>query len=85
MTFEDCVLECCKNQELVEQFNRLTGKKVLVQFYEKRQPIVQMIDEATGYQRVLDQNSHEDMQAFITFVFEYIWSPLIESEKCLEN
>ena len=77
MNFKDCVLECCQNRELVSNYNRLTGCNVLSNIYDNRVPIVKMIDEATEYQKILDEKSHEDIQGFIDFIYWYIWYPLI--------
>ena len=74
MTFNDCVLECCKSHELIKGFNRLTKRNVLT---DTRPPIVRMIDASTGYQKELDKKAHEDMQVFMTFIFEVIWMPLV--------
>ena len=45
---------------------------------DSRPPIVKMVDDATGYQKVIDDLAHKEMQAFISFVFEVIWIPLLE-------
>lgn len=76
MSFQECLMECCSNQELVKQFNRLTGRKVLDNIYDKRASIIKMVDESTGYQKELDKKANEDMQFFISFVFEFIWLPV---------
>lgn len=39
-----------------------------------------MIDESTGYQEVLDKQAHEDFQAFIMFIMEFVWIPLLIKE-----
>jgi hypothetical protein len=76
MTFNDCVLECCQHRDLIKQFDRLTGCHVSRVLLDTRAPIVKMIDEATGYQKVLDEEAHGDMRVFITFIFECIWCRL---------
>ena len=76
MTFEECLRECLMNQELVKEFDRLQGTHLMSLVRDTRAPIVRMIDKATGYQEVLDRQHHEDMQKFITFAYEYIWSRL---------
>jgi hypothetical protein len=73
MTFNDCLLECVRTPELIKEFDRLQGSNVMRIFYDKRAPITKMIDEATGYQKVLDAKAYEDMQKFISFCFEYIY------------
>lgn len=79
MNFQDCVSECCQTRELVKEYNRLTGRNVLSNIYDTRAPITRMIDESTGYQKVLDEKAHEDMQEFISFIFEYVWLPVVEN------
>ena len=71
--FECCLKEACKYGDLVAQFDRLTGRHVTRVLYDTRPPIVRMVDEATGFQKVLDKEAQQDMRAFIAFVFEYIW------------
>ncbi len=80
MTFNDCALECCKQSELIRQFDRLSGTNVMQIFYDKRAPITRMIDEATGYQKELDRKAHEDMQMFLCFIFECVYMPLVSVE-----
>lgn len=52
MTFYECLMECATSKELIEQFNRLTGRKVGVAI--ARSPIEAMIDASTGYQETFD-------------------------------
>jgi hypothetical protein len=73
MTFQDCLLECCQNDELVAQFNRLQGTNL--SFKDKRAPIEVMVDKATGYPYPF-HNKPEEMRRFISFCFEYVWLPL---------
>lgn len=80
MNFTDCVLECCQTPELIKEFNRLAGRHVLE---DKRAPIERMIDQASGYQAVIEEKQYDDMQAFISFVFEYIWMPVLKQEMVL--
>jgi hypothetical protein len=68
MTFEDVCAECLLNKELVREWNRLTGHLLGV----PRSPIEAVIDKACGY------NPYEKaMPEFISFVWEFIWIPLI--------
>lgn len=82
MTFQEVVLECTRDTALIKEFDRLQGSnlsKVLIPQKDTRKPIEVMIDNATGYDRVLsniDEQFHDDMQKFITFVFECVWLPL---------
>lgn len=86
MTFEDCVKECCKNTELVKQFDRLNGTNLSrILIADTRPPIVRMIDESTGYKRFLDDKAHEEMQKFISFCYEFIWCGLPEDCFCEAN
>ena len=75
MKFEDCLLECCLNQNLVKEFNRLSGAHL--SFRDTRAPIEKMIDDATGYNNPF-KNKPEEMQAFISFCFEFVWLPLLQ-------
>lgn len=67
MTFEECVMECAKNQELVKEFDRLAGTNLQL----KGAPIELAIDKATG-------KLADDLQSFVAFVWECVWSRLIE-------
>lgn len=65
MTFSDCVIECSKHRELVENFDRLCGTNLSQ--VGRRAPINQMIDEATG-------RDEDSMAKFCAFVWEYVWT-----------
>jgi hypothetical protein len=80
MTFNDCVIECCKQPELIKQYDRLQGSNLSrILLTDTRPAIVKMVDNATGYDKVMEEKSHEDMQGFISFIFEFIWIPLINN------
>lgn len=64
MTFAECVLECGKNAELVEQFDRLTGSSLSK--LGARAPLDRMVDEATGYDKA-------QATKFAAFVYEVVW------------
>ncbi len=64
MTFQDCVLECSKNKSLVSEFDRLQGTHL--SSLDRRKPIEQMIDEATGRDRAA-------LEKFVCFVYECVW------------
>lgn len=64
--FNDCLMECAGNRELVKEFDRLRGTNLSM----AGAPIIRMIDEATGKQK-------DDCLKFIAFVWECIWLPLI--------
>jgi flagellin-specific chaperone FliS len=76
MTFNDCLLECVRTPELIKEFDRLSGSNVMEIFYDKRAPIVRMIDDATGYNKILEENKSKDLMKFIEFVYEYVWRRL---------
>lgn len=71
MTFEECCLECIKNEDLIKEFNRLSG----CHLGKPRKPLDIAIDKACGYDPV-----REDLQKFTAFVYEYVWSGL---NKCI--
>lgn len=67
VTFAQCVLECARNRELVEQFDRLTGSNL-----SRRGTAFQLlIDDASG-------RFEADARRFLDFVREFIWAPLQE-------
>ena len=68
LTFEDTILHCLDNPELVREFNRLSGCKIGL---DNRPAIIKMVDEATGYDPF-----EADYKKFIDFVFQTIWLPL---------
>lgn len=72
MTFQDCVLECSKNRELISEFDRLNGTHLST--LDRRKPIEQMIDEATGRDRAA-------LQQFIEFVHEFVWTRIPEEKE----
>jgi len=63
--FDMCLLTALANEELVRQFDRLTGSNLQGQ----GTPIDRMIDQATG-------RNEKDMEAFIEFVKEFIYQPI---------
>lgn len=73
LTFEQCVLECSANAELVAQFNRLTGCTLGQSL--RRSPLDVAIDDATGF----SGESVDAMEAFVTFVYDCVWLPLLAS------
>ncbi len=71
MTFNECVLHCFENPDLLSNFNRLTGCSLGV---DRRSVIERMIDEAAGHEPPpLDEA--EALQ-FISFVRDCIWARL---------
>jgi hypothetical protein len=65
MTFEECVLYCAKQPELVREFDRLSGTSL----GKPRSGLDAMIDEATGKQ-------DDDMAKFVAFVTWAVWAPM---------
>ena len=80
MEFNDVVLECLMNKELVAQFDRLNHSNLTSLIRDTRTPIEKMIDEATGYQKVLDYKIRNDMHDFLDFVFECIYLRLLDAQ-----
>lgn len=72
--FEAVMKEVIKNDELIKNYNRLHGTHL---GEDKRVPIVRMIDEQTGYQKVLDEKAMEEFKGFSGFVFRCIYLPLL--------
>ena len=66
MTFEGLLVECCLNEHLVKEFNRLYGCSL--SFKDTRAPIERMIDDATSYNNPF-KNKSDEMQQFISFCF----------------
>lgn len=75
MDFYDCVMECAKKDDLVSEFNRLTGRRLGDK--QVRNPIDRIIDEAIGYDEVLKAQQDEDVKAFVDFCYEYVWLPIL--------
>ena len=71
-TFEDACSECIATEGLVREFNRFCG------YYlgERRDGLTMSIDKACGY----DPDA-ETMPAFVEFVYEYVWLPLVDCAK----
>ena len=78
MDFKECLKECVGNRELITQFNRIYGAKLFVN--DRRPLIYKMIHEASGYDKKLMEKQAKDYGAFITFVYDYIWLPLLNSK-----
>ena len=74
MTFQECLVECIEQDELVREFNRLSGTSL--SFRDERKPIERMIDDATGYPYPF-KNDPDEIHQFISFVFEFVWVPLV--------
>ena len=70
MTFEDVVMECWRNKDLMREYRRLHNSKIGL---DTRTPIERMVDEATGH---IPGPSTEEAFAFFDFVREFVWDRL---------
>jgi hypothetical protein len=70
MTFQEVCNICISNEDLIREWNRLTGHKLGV----SRLPLIIGVDKVCGY----DPNE-KAMPDFINFVFKYIWLPLVNA------
>lgn len=78
MNFVSVLIQCLANDELIAQFNRLTGRNLGQR--HPRTAIDSMIDNATGYTALRDAEDQEDMRAFAQFVHDAILSRM-ESQR----
>jgi len=69
MTFEECVIYCAGERELVAEFDRLYGANIGK--LGLRSGIERMVDEATGYEA-------DCCRKFIAFVWDCVWTRLPE-------
>ena len=67
VTFLEC-LEMCIHSNLVTEWQRLSGKKLVAS-----NPLDRMIDEATGYDQAV-------MGEFVDFVYDYVWVTFSEAQ-----
>jgi len=68
MTFQETIIECALDKKFVQGFNRLTNSTLTV---KSSHPIIQMIDECTGYDKVKED---ENWTKFIDFVYDTVWT-----------
>lgn len=68
VTFAEMVFKCAENKALIAEFDRLTGSNLSL----NGTGLDLMIDHATG-------RTTQGIEAFIGFVHEFIWIPLLES------
>ena len=68
MTFEECVITCLHNKELMQVFNRIhkTNLGENGEFANIKPEDVQNFDP-----------KDESITAFVAFVFEFVWTPLL--------
>jgi hypothetical protein len=70
VTFNDCLMECARNPDLVREFNRLAGCHLPVPGErDTRSPLDRLIDDATGYGGVLES----ELKQFCEFVWDCVW------------
>lgn len=82
MNFQDCVIECCRNPELIKSYDRLHGSSLYrILIKDNRTKLEILIDQATGYQEVLNKKFEEEIKGFFSFVLAYVWMPLVIREK----
>lgn len=72
MTFLDCLFYCIGQDDLVDEFNRLTGCQI--GGADKRTALERAIDDATGH-----IPNQKDYLRFVNFVYTVIWTPLNEN------
>jgi hypothetical protein len=69
MTFEEVCSLTLANEEVVNEFNRLSGHRL----GKHRTVIESAIDQSCGY-----DPDKEAIPDFIAFVFNFIWTPLLQ-------
>lgn len=74
MTFEQFLLQCADNHELIANFDRLHGTNLLL----KGKVIEVMVDKASGR---LDS----DVEKFVEFIYENIWLPVWAKENEVQS
>ena len=77
ISFYDFVMTCIDNDELIRNYNRLSGASIGV---DVRSPIEKLIDQSTGHQVSLDDQQDSQLTAFVDFVHD-LWLRLPPSEK----
>lgn len=65
MTLQETIECCCKQPELIREYERVRGVKL-----RNRSPIESLVDEATGYRK-------EKWMEFFDFIRDYIWMPVL--------
>ena len=68
VTFAEMVFKCAETPALVAEFDRLTGSNLSM----KGSGLERMIDDATG-------RTAEGVEAFVAFVHEFVWLPLLST------
>lgn len=76
ISFYDFVMDCIENDELVSNYNRLSGASIGV---DVRSPIEKLVDQATGNQVALDDQRDSQLKAFVDFAHD-LWLRLPPGE-----
>lgn len=72
--FHFCIAETINTGDFIKEFDRLYGSNLQL----KGAPIEREIDKATGKQRA-------DLEAFVTFVYDYVYTPVAAELNSLEG
>jgi hypothetical protein len=67
MTFDECVIECARNKDLVAEFDRLTGSNLSM----KGTGLDVNIDIASGRYEM-------DVKKFVQFVKDTVWDRMVD-------
>lgn len=70
ITFAEIVFKCAENRVLVAEFDRLTGSNLSM--------------TGSGLDRMIDGACNRyanEVPAFVAFVHEFIWLPLVERDE----
>jgi len=70
ITLEEAIVESLNTPELINQYQRLTGSRLI-----GKAPIDLMVDRATGY------DDTKEWFKFFDFVKNYIWIPVLLKAK----
>lgn len=76
-TFYEFVMSCIDNEDLVSNYNRLTGASIGV---DVRTPIEKLIDQSTAHQVALDESQDSQLTAFVDFAHD-LWLRLPAGDK----
>lgn len=77
VSFYDFVMTCIDNDELIRNYNRLSGASIGV---DMRSPIEKLIDQSTGHQVALDDQQDSQLTAFVDFAHD-LWLRLPAGQK----
>lgn len=69
MTFEEVCSRTLENENVIKEFNRLSGHRL----GQRRTAMETMVDKSCGY-----DPDKEAMPDFVAFVYEFIWKPLMQ-------